>query len=352
MELVLPRALVDSFSHAVMTRYYQATKGLIVACVIWLAAHSESYAFQWETVKHNGLDYVTLRSVRDFYFFDKVKYGGVITVENAEYILEFRPGSQSCKMNNVLFILSHPFVSHNGRYLLSQTDLVYLLDPVLRPSYIYNARKFNTVVIDAGHGGKDSGSLGPYDNEKVYTLKVARLLRDMLQKRGLQVVMTRDSDVYVSRENRVRIANKHPDAIFISIHFNHSDNSRASGIETFTISPVGVPHLGRDVQPRDFRRVPGNVMGSASIALATCVHVRSLLNLNSGPHHFNVADRGIKRARFDVLTGIEIPAVLFEGGFLSNGVEARKVHSYAYQQKLAEAMYRAIDIYKNQAAKR
>ena len=335
-----------------MTRYYQATKGLLVTFIVWFFVQVESAAFQWESVKHNGLDYVTLRSVRDFYFFDKIKYGAVISVENADYILEFRPGTQSCRMNNVLFILSHPFVSHNGRYLLSQTDLVYLLDPVLRPSHIYSARSFNTVVIDAGHGGKDSGSLGPYGNEKIYTLKVARLLREMLQMRGLQVVMTRDSDVYVSRENRVRIANKHPNAIFISIHFNHSDNSRASGIETFTISPVGVPHLGRDVQPRDFRKVPGNVMGSASIALATCVHVRSLLNLNGVPHQFNVADRGVKRARFDVLTGIEIPAVLFEGGFLSNRVEAGKVNTAAYQQTLAKAIDRAIYIYQNQAANR
>ncbi|MGB1873891.1 MAG: N-acetylmuramoyl-L-alanine amidase family protein [Akkermansiaceae bacterium] len=335
-----------------MTRYYQATKGLLVTFIIWFVVQGESAAFKWETVKHNGLDYVTLRSVRDFYFFDKIKHGAVISVENADYILEFRPGTQSCRMNSVLFILSHPFVSHNGRYLLSQTDLVYLLDPVLRPSYIYSARSFNTVVIDAGHGGRDSGSLGPYGNEKIYTLKVARMLREMLQKRGLKVIMTRDSDVYVSRENRVRIANKHPNAIFISIHFNHSDNSRASGIETFTISPVGVPHLGRDVQPRDFRKVPGNVMGSASIALATCVHVRSLLNLNDAPHQFNVADRGVKRARFDVLTGIEIPAVLFEGGFLSNRVEASKVNTLAYQQTLARAIDRAIYIYQNQAANR
>ena len=155
-------------------------------------------------------------------------------------------------MNGVLFILSYPVIEQNGRYLLSRTDLNKLVDPIMRPTYIHSARHFNTVVLDAGHGGKDSGSLGPYENEKVYTLRVARLAREILQKKGYRVVMTRDSDISVSLENRVRIANKYPDAIFISIHFN-SSNSRANGIETFTISPVGVPHMGREVKLRRFQ---------------------------------------------------------------------------------------------------
>ncbi len=258
--------------------------------------------------------------------------------------LEFRPGSQRCRMNGVLFILSHPVVSSGGRYLLSRTDLVKLVDPVMRPTYIQNARLFKTVVVDAGHGGKDSGSRGFYSNEKVYALKVARMVRDMLQKHGYKVVMTRDSDVFISLGNRVRIANKYPNAVFVSIHFN-SGNSRAHGIETFTISPVGVPHMGRGVRPRDFHKVPGNIMDSASIALATAVHSNTLLALNK--NKFNMLDRGIKRARFNVLTGIKIPAVLVECGFLSNRAEAAKVHTKTYQKTLAVAIVNAVNVYRN-----
>ena len=337
-----------------MKKYRQVIKTLCCSLALWLGPGTVAHAnFQWEKVKYDGLDYVTLRSVKDFYYFNKIKYGAVITMETSKTTLEVRPGTQRCRMNGVLFILSHPVLERGGRYLLSNKDLIKLIDPILRPDHIYRARHFNTVVIDAGHGGKDSGSLGPYDNEKVYTLKIAKLVRDILQRDGYRVVMTRESDVAVSLENRVRIANQFPEAIFLSIHFN-SGNARANGIETFTVSPVGVPHMGRDVRPGDHRAVPGNVMDSASIALATAVHSRALrfLNSQSVGNNFNIADRGIKRARYNVLTGIKIPAVLFEGGFLSNRNEAAKVHSSVYQKTLAEALALAVNVYKRAVTRR
>ena len=112
--------------------------------------------------------------------------------------------------------------------------------------------------------------------------------------------------------------------------------------------------MGRGVRAGDFQTVPGNVMDSASIMLATAVHSRSLLYLSNdrSRNNFRMNDRGIKRARFDVLTGIKIPAILFEGGFLSNRVEARKVHTPAYQQALADAIARAVDVYRTSITRR
>jgi len=304
--------------------------------------------FKWDTVTYRGSSCVTLRNIKTFYGFkEMVVKGKSVTLKNAKVEVFFALDSQNCRMNGVLFILSHPIVKHKGKYLLSRTDFDSLIDPIFRPSYIKRANAFNTVVIDAGHGGKDPGSRGSLSSEKVYTLKVARLLRDMLKKKGYKVVMTRDSDTFISLAGRVRIANKHPSAVFVSIHFN-SGQSRAHGIETFTISPVGVPHLGRGYRPRDARAVPGNITGSASIALATAVHSRTLTYLNDkkNGNNFKIADRGIKHARFNVLTGIKIPAILLEGGFLSNRTEAGKVHSPAYQKTLAAAVVHAIDIYK------
>lgn len=337
---------------------------LLIALLLMLGLSADAQAFKWETSKHKGADYVTLRSVKTFYFFDKITYGSSIVLYRSKRIqqgkktveveMKFRSGSNSCVMNGVLFVLSHPVVKKSGRYLISRTDLVKLVDPVLRPSHIRNAKPFKTVVIDAGHGGSDSGSLGFYKvNEKYYTLKVARMIRDQLQKLGYRVVMTRDSDVFVSLANRVRIANKYPNAIFISIHFNSGGNSRANGIETFTISPVGVPHMGRGVRQGDFRMVPGNITDSASIALATAAHSRTLLYLNESKYgnNFKIEDRGIKRARFNVLTGIRIPAILLEGGFISNRTEARKIHSSAYQQTLAAAVVRAVNVYRKSITK-
>lgn len=304
--------------------------------------------FKWDTVTYNGGSCVTLKSVKNFYGFKEMtlKKKSII-LKNAKVQVTFTLNSQNCRMNGVLFILSHPIVKYKGNYLLSRTDFDSLIDPIFRPSYIKQAKNFKTVVIDAGHGGKDPGSRGSFSHEKVYTLKVARLLRDMLKKKGYKVIMTRDSDVFISLAGRVRIANKYPSAVFVSIHFN-SGQSKAHGIETFTISPVGVPHLGRGYRPRDARAVPGNITGSASIALATAVHSRTLEYLNNpkNGNNFKIADRGIKHARFNVLTGIKIPAILLEGGFLSNRSEAGKVHSAPYQKTLAAAVVHAIDIYK------
>lgn len=327
--------------------------------LLFIGISSDVEAFQWETAKYKGQDHVTLRSLKSFYFFDKISYGADIVLYRAPSIrqgkktpeieMKFRSGSYSCTMNGVLFKLSHPVINNGGKYLISRTDLVKLVDPVLRPSHIKNAKPFTTVVIDPGHGGKDSGSLGFYKvHEKYYALKIAQMVRDDLQKLGYRVVMTRDSDVFVSLANRVRIANKYPDAVFISIHFNSGGNGKANGIETFTISPVGVPHMGRGVQQRDFRVVPGNRTDSASIALATAAHSRALLYLNDPKWgaNYQIEDRGIKRARFNVLTGIRIPAILLEGGFISNRIEARKVHSISYQKTLAAAIVRAVRVYR------
>ncbi len=332
---------------------------LLTVLLLLVGFQSDVQAFKWETAKYKGQDHVTLRSLKTFYYFDKITEGTYIVLYRAARIqqgkktpeieMKFRSGSHSLVMNGVLFKLSHPIIKSNGRYLLSRTDLVKLVDPVLRPSHIKSAKSFKTVVIDAGHGGSDSGAVGFYKvHEKYYALKVARMVRDQLQKQGYQVVMTRDSDVFVSLANRVRIANKYPNAVFISIHFNSGGNGRANGIETFTISPVGVPHMGRGVRQGDFRMVPGNITDSASIALATAAHSRMLLYLNDSKYgnDFKIEDRGIKRARFNVLTGIRIPAVLVEGGFISNRTEARKVHSTAYQQTLAAAIVRAVNVYR------
>jgi len=337
-----------------MIKNHRTISQIILAVCLFLSLGTDvsAQAFKWESVKHNGIDYVTLRSVKRFYQFKRIRFGRSIVLENAKVKMSFQSGSQQCKMNGVLFILSHPIVLKNGKYLLARTDLVTLIDPVLRPAHIRNAKRVRTVVIDAGHGGHDSGSRGHYRDEKYYTLKVARLVKTMLLKKGYRVVMTRDSDVFISLSSRVRIANKHPGALFLSIHFN-SGNARAHGIETFTMAPLGVPHLERRVRDSDFKPEPGNIMGSASIAFATAAHSRMFLYLNNKKYgnDFQMLDRGIKRARFNVLQGIKIPGILVEGGFLSNKAEARRIHSAAYQKMLASALVRAVEVYSMSVSK-
>src|ERR1700751_4294985 len=162
-----------------------------------------------------------------------------------------------------------------------------------------------TVVIDAGHGGHDRGGIpGQRVAEKVMTLDVAQRLRNVLEASGYRVVMTRDSDVFVPLGTRVAIANSYRNAIFVCVHFNATNRSGASGIETYFYS-------------------------------------RNSLPLASAIHHYVVggapsSSRGVRRRGYYVLRKTTIPAVLVECGFLTNPTEAAYAQTASYRQKLAE----------------
>lgn len=265
-------------------------------------------------------------------------------LESSRVEIRLETGGHTCLMNNLKFILSHPIVERNGKVWVSRVDLSKLIDPVLRPSFIPNAGAFNTVILDPGHGGRDPGARNQHGAEAFYNLKLAGMTKRKLEARGFRVVMTRESDRYLSLQERVNIANGvSENAVFISIHFN-AGGSHARGIETFTLSPPGVAHYGRGVRADDQRARPGNQQDSENIALATAIQGRTLHYLREGK--MDTFDRGIKRARFSVLSGVRHPAVLFEGGFMSHPAEARLIHSNAYHDVLATSLADAVVAYR------
>jgi N-acetylmuramoyl-L-alanine amidase len=220
-------------------------------------------------------------------------------------------------------------------------DLAKLIDPVLRPKFIGNAGDFRTVILDAGHGGKDPGATNPIGTEAAYNLQLATRLKGLLEAKGYKVKLIRDSDRFYSLQERVDIANTvKENAIFVSLHFN-SGGRHARGIETFTLSPPGVSHYGANLKASDAVARTGNEHDSANIALATALHGSVLRRLGN-----NTLDRGIKRARFSVLSGVKHPAVLFEGGFMSHPYEARLIANESYQSALAQGMVEAIGRYR------
>jgi N-acetylmuramoyl-L-alanine amidase len=168
-----------------------------------------------------------------------------------------------------------------------------------------------TVVIDAGHGGHDRGGVpGQRISEKDKTLDVAQRLKRVLQASGYRVVMTRDSDVFIPLGTRCAIANAHPGATFVSIHFNCASRSGANGIETYYYR-------------------------SDSAGLAQSIH----RNVLSGAPTEN---RGIRRRGFYVLRKTAIPSVLVECGFLTNPTEGSLALTANYRQTLAEQIARGI----------
>lgn len=319
-----------------------------IFCITLILITTSIPAVSWELKTLKGKQYVTARSIKSFYSFDQLaRAGRSVTLSNKAVKMTLTAGSQECIMNRVKFIFSYPVLESSGQLLVSRTDLAKLIDPVLRPSYIGSAGQFRTVILDPGHGGKDPGAVNQYSSESQYTLNVSRLVRDILIRKGYQVIMTRDSNIYLSLSQRVAIANKYSNAIFVSIHFNSGGRGRASGIETFTLSPVGVAHYGRGVRISDNSVRQGNYQDSANIALATAIHGRAMERTKSA----NIIDRGIKRARYSVLTSIKHPAILLEGGFMSNPQEARLIHSSVYQRTIATSVAEGIMRYHHAVAR-
>ncbi|MES2996704.1 MAG: N-acetylmuramoyl-L-alanine amidase [Verrucomicrobiota bacterium] len=296
----------------------------------------------WKLSKIDGEDYVSMNSVKKFYGFTKLaRDGNRVTLENPKILVTMTCGSRECEMNGVKFVFCKPVQSNDGESWVSRVDLAKLIDPVLRPNFIKEAGNFQTVILDPGHGGKDAGATNSLGTEAAYNLKVARKAKELLTKSGYKVILTRDKDVYITLQDRVNIANAiKQEALFISIHFN-SGGRNARGIETFTLSPPGIAHYGRGEIASDALSRAGNEHDSANIALATSVHGSLLRRL--GKYTF---DRGIKRARFSVLSGVRHPAILMECGFISHPYEARLIDHETYQNTLGNAILDAVTKYR------
>jgi N-acetylmuramoyl-L-alanine amidase len=295
----------------------------------------------WNLVKFEGRDYVSLSNIGQFYQLGSLQQSGSnLILRSGSRCLKGQLGSPEFYINNLKFILSYPVAEVGGQPSISRMDLTKLLEPVLRPSRILNSTKVNTIILDPGHGGHDNGAASLFGNEKNYALDVALRTRDLLRAAGFQVYMTRSTDRFVPLEERAAFAGRFPNALFISIHFNSSGNE-ATGVETFTLAPRGVPSMAADGPAlSDFVPCPGNGRDAENIALACATH--ATLVYNSA-----MFDRGIKRARFVVLRDSITPGVLIEGGFLSNPNDARRIATTAYRQQMAGSILQAVENYRN-----
>src|SRR5438034_8133895 len=182
----------------------------------------------------------------------------------------------------------------------------------MRTAKVKNTSKnFSTVVVDAGHGGKDSGAYRRYGPpEKVVTLDVAQRLERKLRESQLKTVMTRDSDVFIPLNDRVAEENAQKNAIFVSIHFNDSRQRKTRGFETYY-------HSG------------------ASLDLASRIQ-QELMTIPKS------ANGGIHTANFRVLRLANCPAVLVECGYLSNRSEGNQARDWEYRELLADRIAEAI----------
>jgi N-acetylmuramoyl-L-alanine amidase len=316
---------------------------LLVGWVWLLLAHSGKAAESWEEVRWKGRSYVTLGSFAQFYQMSKPKPSGEwmeMTGEGRQ--VRVRLDSREAFINGRKTWLSFAcVVDEQGRALVSRADVIFLFDPVLRRGQGVPRRPVKGVVIDPGHGGQDRGAetRSGYA-EKTATLDTALRLEKLLQARGIPVVMTRRSDVFIPLEQRAALASKHNGHIFVSIHYN-AGPSQTHGVETYSLSPQGTPSTsaaGR-LSPSDLESLPGNRNNLHNVLLTDLIH-REMAKM-----HSLAGDRGTKRARFVVLREVTIPGVLVEGGFMTNRVDAALIQSGEYRQKVAAAIARGIEAY-------
>ena len=196
------------------------------------------------------------------------------------------------------------------------------------------------IVIDPGHGGTDSGtsSVLPGKFEKDYTLDWAKRLKVLLEAAGWTVFLTRTNDAEVSLPGRVEFAETHKADLFLSLHFNAAAGSENAGIETYSATPTGMPSsVTRGYEDNVTMTFPNNHFDALNLQLAARLH-REVLAATGGQ------DRGVRHARFlTVLRGQNRPAVLIEGGYLSNPAEAKLINTTEHRQKLAEAVAKALE---------
>lgn len=306
-------------------------------------AQSKTFAAgDWQIIKVSGQDYLSVENISRFYGLPAgvVGAGEKIRFETIKNPLEFVSGSRETMINGARSWLCFPLIEQGGKYLVSRTDVAKTIEPLVRPHRVPNAGNVQTVVLDPGHGGYDKGQVSRYGYEKDFALDVARKLRPLLQAKGLRVIMTREGDYFVPLEVRAQIANAARNSIFVSIHFNATnDDPNATGFEIFSFTPRGAPSTSDSaVASSSVNMQPGSEVDAQSMALSTCIY-HSILG------HIPEYDRGIKRARFAVLRLTKVPAVLIEGGFLTERGECKLISNKDWRGKLAAAIGVGIENY-------
>lgn len=256
---------------------------------------------------------------------------GIAVYSSRHAQLQFKDKSRMMEFNGSLVWLNKGAVSGLAGWTVCRDDAEKVIAPLLRGrDYAARIPKPAIVLIDPGHGGEQNGARpesGP--PEKELCLDIARRVRDKLITSGVSTALTRDADISLSLPERCRSIGRLGADVFVSIHLNFAGNPQAEGVETYLLPAEG--HKSTSLSNGDTRRVVGNRNDEMSGLLSYLVH-RDLLRFT------RAADRGVKRARYDVLADAICPALLVECGFMSNKEENSRLQSGEYRDKVASGI--------------
>jgi N-acetylmuramoyl-L-alanine amidase len=257
---------------------------------------------------------------------------------NLSFNTDPRQDLRRASINGTGVWLAFPIRLQNGTAYISQVDLEKSLTPALSPPASPRGVKIKTICLDAGHGGTDPGFRVGSNEEKKYTLLLSQEVREQLKASGFTVVPTRSTDVKVPLESRIAAARQSRADLFVSLHFNaFPPVTEVKGVEVYCCTPAGATSFNSGGEG-DTRGVAGNRNDEKNFLLAYQVQRAIVKNLQ-------IEDRGIKRARYLVLREATMPAILIEGGFMSNPAEGRKIYDPAWRRQMARAIVEGVLAY-------
>lgn len=312
----------------------------------------------------NGIPYLPLNTLCQRFQMQASWEPGtqVLQLVSGTAAVRLSPGFSTALVNGVASPLGAPVVVQGGQVWVPAAAAGRWISrvPVRAPAKPLGMHAIRTVVIDPGHGGHDTGALGPGGiREKDVVLDVARRLRDRLTAEGIQVLMTRKEDRFISLSQRAVFANQCQADLFVSVHANASRARAAAGYEAYYLSEAtddaarafaAAENASLELETEQTQAVPKNTEAivwdllntenrteSRELAAAVCRGMKWFLPTQN---------RGVKSARFYVLKWAQMPAVLVEVGFVTNRTEGQRLDTAAYRQRVSDGIAQGILTYK------
>ncbi|MDZ8117108.1 N-acetylmuramoyl-L-alanine amidase [Pontiella sp. NLcol2] len=259
-------------------------------------------------------------------------FGKKIRMENKYNRVEIETNSRRAYVNGVMIWLHEPCRKQSSGWAIREVDFKKGIDPILR-TYAYAPKRMpRLVVLDPGHGGKDTGSISPKGyREKDIVLDISHRVRKLLEAKGIRVRMTRTGDTYPQLDARTAYAYKNGADLFVSVHANAAGATSASGVETFITAAAGYDSSNHYGQAGDKFAFKNNTYDALNAALGFSIH-SNIMKMTKRD------DRGLRRARYSVLKHCSCPAALVECGFLTNPDEESLLNTSSYRESCARGI--------------
>lgn len=292
------------------------------------------------SITSRGQTYVPINNIAPYYGMELSPMGkNRLQLKNKWHTLEFESDSRRCWVNGTLVWLNNPVRKIGWQWALKEPDFEKTIEPAVRPYAFLKSLGSRVIVLDPGHGGSDKGATSPRKiYEKLLTRNIANRVRNLLEARGYTIYLTREDDRTLSLDERTKIAARRHADVFVSLHAD-SAGKTAEGAGTFILAlPNEYSTHSYGNGTASTTAYPGNQFDLANQALGK--RIQQYLIKSTGQN-----DRGVKRARFQVLREAPCPAALVEMAFISNPKEERLVLSKNGQDKLARGIADGIAAY-------